>query len=115
MKPLMLFCFAFFMMALLAACHKCKDASNPECSNYNPCYGQQKNSAHFFIYQQPSSGIGQYYLSKWTYYDVDSVVPEYVLFKADMTNAQSYEWHIGAGVYHTDTVSLSFMGVAPGT
>jgi len=105
----------FLMMVLLPACHRCKDASNPECSNYNPCNGQQKTSAHFVIYQQPSSGIGQYYLSKWTYYDVDSVIPEYVLFKADITNAQSYEWHIGAGVYNTDTVSLSFMGVAPGT
>ena len=94
-------------LLLLNQCAKCDDPSNPECSNYNPCYIQKRTSANFTISEN------DIYDGMWREYDTDTILGRFgVNFKALIdTHQTKFEWHIGAGVYYTPNVYLTFGSV----
>jgi hypothetical protein len=89
------------LIALLAlgSCKKekpCKDPSNPECENYDPCYGKKAPSADFIIGQSAASpyfGMKSYeFISDDTmfapfYWPIDFMAKE---------EGAKYEWKLGS-------------------
>ena len=56
-KPfLVIFCLGnlVFMNACKHDCIPCEDPTNPDCSNYDPCYGKHRVTADFYIYENHS-------------------------------------------------------------
>lgn len=97
------------LILLASSCGKdCMDSTNPQCSNYNPCTAKDlyQTTASFKIYDrllgQPPIG--------WEWQDTDTVSIG-ASFVADIPpkadGSITYEWHIGAGVYHTFRVDFS--------
>lgn len=73
------------------SCKKeCQDRSNPDCENYDPCYGKQKLTADFDIYE--ASG---FYTEKWTPHATDTILPNAAIFMAKDDDVW-YSWQIGA-------------------
>jgi hypothetical protein len=99
-KPfLIIFCLGnlVFMNACKDDCIPCEDPTNPDCSNYDPCYGKHRVTADFFIYENhpdlnPDRG--------WEYYDTDTLLGQSVLLVAKETKDKygqdvNYTWLIG--------------------
>jgi hypothetical protein len=89
------------LIALLAlgSCKKekpCKDPSNPECENYDPCYGKKAPSADFIIGQSsPQSYFG---MASFEFISDDTMfAPFYrsIDFMAKEEGAE-YEWKLGS-------------------
>jgi hypothetical protein len=78
---------------------KCYDPTNPQCEDYDPCYGKKKVSAQFTIQEAVANRSEQ-----WKYYDTDTIFTDGASFAALEENAQ-YEWHIGADVLSTKKVT----------
>ena len=97
----------YFCIILSSCCKdKCQDPSNPECSNYNPCYGKAEVSAAFEIYDKPQGARINEFID-WNYaIDVDTIYSNKATFTALEKDAQ-YEWQIGTEIYTTQSVSLS--------
>ena len=98
----------FLLLLFVQACRKCTDLTNPACSNYNPCYGQQATTAQFTMveYCDTSLMYNPLLASHWKFYDSDSALYK-VTFTAALDSA-TYEWHIGAGVYTSRSFTLDF-------
>ncbi|MBS1508043.1 MAG: hypothetical protein JSS79_15490 [Bacteroidetes bacterium] len=78
------------------------------CSEHHedPCKALSATSADFSIMEYHGYA---YPLNKlWKYYPSDTVSSLYIQFVAKDSTADSYEWHIGTGVYSKRSVSLSF-------
>ena len=78
---------------------KCYDPTNPQCEDYDPCYGKKKVSAQFTIHEAVANRS-----EEWKYYDTDTIFTDAAYFTALEDNAQ-YEWHIGADVLTTKKVT----------
>lgn len=77
--------FLLFLVTVNISCKKCKDPSNPDCKNYDPCLGKTKVTADFVFEIQVND--------KW--YEVDEVFRyNDVRFKAK-NQALSYKWILG--------------------
>jgi hypothetical protein len=74
---------------------KCQDPSNPECGNYNPCYGKQETSADF--YTEVKAG------NRW--FESDFAFTGF-RFRAKDTSADEYLWEIGSEKYTTRSLYL---------
>src|SRR5258708_1465081 len=72
----------------------------------SPCAALHETSADFTMMEDFS------YLPEsdpyWPYYACDTAITKHIRFTAKDSTADSYEWHIGAGVYNTRKVILSF-------
>lgn len=85
---------------------KCYDKTNPDCENYDPCYGRSETKAQFIIEQ---------YLGKWegedvwieadTVYATGSSNP--IRFSATC-DADSFIWEIGANKYYKKSFTLTY-------
>ncbi len=93
---------AFALVALLSAssCKRdCDDRSNPDCENYDPCYGKTQPSAKFIMEesnpQLANNGI-------WY---ADSVFKGYMLrFRSEFTDKQyTHTWYVGAETFTSAT------------
>ena len=96
----LLLCFAVVSFLLgLQSCkkEKCTDPTNPQCENYDPCYGKQKLTADFDIYEASS-----FYTSKWTWYATDTISSNGVMFVA-RDNDVWYSWQVGAETLNTQS------------
>ncbi|MFN7302717.1 MAG: hypothetical protein ACK5U7_14695 [Bacteroidota bacterium] len=86
----------------IGSCRKeqCHDPQNPECENYDPCWGKLKPSANFLMtFHHPWGGpIDEKYLPEYC----DTIIGAGATFVADYSNAVSYTWKIG-----TDTRSFT--------
>lgn len=86
---------------------QCFDPSNPDCVNYDPCYGKNEVTANFGIF------------GYWPQYD--TLFPIYdrgkgnLTFIAEQDNAE-YEWIVGAETIRTQSFVRYFAGqyVVPG-
>jgi hypothetical protein len=78
---------------------KCYDPTNPQCEDYDPCYGKKKVSAQFTIHEAVANRS-----EEWKYYDTDTIFTDAAYFTPLEDNAQ-YEWHIGADVLTTKKVT----------
>lgn len=96
-----LFFFSFVLFTINACkddCPPCDDPTNPDCSNYDPCYKKNRVTADFFMYENdwsldPDRG--------WEYYDTDTLLGQSVLLVAKETKDDNgsdvnYTWIIGA-------------------
>ena len=92
-----------FFITSASRCNKaCYDPTNPDCGNYDACYGQKPVSAAFKIQetlQRPSlpDGWGETL-------DTDTITTYGVQFTA-LEEGAEYEWHIGSEVLKGKSVT----------
>ncbi len=83
----------------------CDDPANPECPNYDPCYGVNEHNAKFVIEQY----TGPFAPDSLKYVRSDGVYTfGTIRFTAMDSNASSYIWYLGAEVIHDQQFSRSF-------
>lgn len=99
--------FLFSSLLMTDACKKkCYDKLNPDCENYDPCYGKTVTKSQFKIEQ---------YLGEWenepiwieadTVYATGNTNP--IRFTATC-DADSFIWKIGANTYYSKSFTLNF-------
>ena len=100
----------FFTQSCKDDCPPCDDPTNPECGNYDPCFGKNRVSADFYMYENhgglnPDKG--------WDYYDTDTLLGQSVLLVAKEEfepywSEVNYTWIIGAEtISGTDKKSIT--------
>jgi len=100
MKPLQKYVLlAVLAGAVLAGCRDdddapCSDATNPECPNYDPCFGNEPTAAFKMRGTSVSFSVSENLVAEWC----DTIFNSGVEFVADMENADSYEWYIGTEI-----------------
>jgi hypothetical protein len=106
-----IFIITTFVLLALGSCKKekpCKDPSNPDCENYDPCYGKKAPSADFIIGQ---SAAAPYFGMKLYEFVSDDTMfaPFYwpITFMAKEQDAE-YEWELGAETITARRFSRSF-------
>ena len=83
----------------------CDDPANPECPNYDPCYGVKEHNARFVIERKSWSGAPD----SLAYSQSDGIYHFGILrFTALDSNATGYTWYLGAEVIHDQQFSRSF-------
>lgn len=89
------------MLGLVSGCCKdeCQDPSNPECANYDPCYGKQETSADF--YTEIKRG------NRWFDVEIGETDGELWRFRAKDSTADEYLWEVGADKFTTKSFTLS--------
>ncbi len=96
------------LITLVPGCKcTCDDPTDPDCKNYDPCYGVEASiRADFSMYLNidPISTFGPDTLLKFN----DTFNGGTIVFRAHEENADSYEWHVGSGVYSEREFSLNF-------
>ncbi len=70
---------------------KCQDKSNPDCDNYDPCYGKQKTSANFII----EENIGGVWVQG------DTVAGDLPIRFTALQDADSFIWTLGIETINT--------------
>lgn len=70
----------------------CCDPSNPECSNYDPCFGKYPNAQFKMRQTTPGFVIPEERQAEWC----DTILGSGVEFLADMKDGLSYTWQIGS-------------------
>jgi hypothetical protein len=70
----------------------------------DPCKALHGTSADFTVEELVDLGVGE----KWSPYDTDTVCTRKVKFSAKDSLADSYEWHIGNGVYTNRSQTIIF-------
>jgi hypothetical protein len=102
-------CFGVLLMA--ESCKKeCHDKSNPDCENYDPCYGQEPVTAKI--------EIGQFFpvSSHPDFRDVsiveDKFIAGYIHFNCPVPNAK-YTWTLGAETITSQKFERSFDDTLP--
>ncbi|KAB2913813.1 MAG: hypothetical protein F9K23_16350 [Bacteroidetes bacterium] len=72
------------------SCKKeCHDRSNPDCENYDPCYGKQPLTADFETFEV------SIFPDNWIPYSTDTLASSDVFFRAKEENVE-YEWTVGS-------------------
>ncbi len=96
MKELKIFILllGFFGLITLQSCKDCcEDPTNPDCDNYDPCYGKKPTSAHFII----EESLRDYWIEGDTVSGVGNISA--VRFTASQ-DADSFIWTIGSEIIH---------------
>lgn len=94
-------------MLLNSQCRSCDDPSNPDCPNYDPCYGKKPANADFAI----KESVGYYTPVFPTKEPCDTALQSnYVFFFPTDTLADSYEWRVGSDprVFTSKVLYLEF-------
>lgn len=85
-----------FIASIAAGCvgddeNTCCDPSNPECPNYDPCYNIEPTADFKMRGTSVAFMTPENLQAEWC----DTIFNSGVEFKAEMENADSYEWYIG--------------------
>lgn len=104
-----------FVTLLFSSCdpdddNTCCDPSNPECENYDPCYGKIPTTAEFTIAQQYAPFGPNAYI-----YIEDSVLTYggQMRFKAVEQEGASYRWILGLGTVYDEIEVYKTIGSLP--
>jgi hypothetical protein len=89
------FILCIVLLGVFSCKKKCQDKGNPDCENFEPCYGKQKTSAEFIIEEKVG---GRWFLGD----TVDGWNP--VRFTA-LQDADSFIWSIGAEKLYTKSIT----------
>jgi hypothetical protein len=93
----------FAILTLSSQCKKkCSDPTNPDCDNYNPCYGKKAVSAAFTIFEE----VNVVPTFEVPYYDTDTITMNQARFTA-LEEGAEYEWHIGSEILRTKSFTRS--------
>lgn len=114
-KSVFFFCLTIIVLFGNYSCkQKCQEPTNPDCENYDPCYGKNVTSAAFKMFetiQVDPSNYGGFFQD----YETDTIFGGRVKFVAEDSSASTeYEWQIGAGVYTKRSFNLSFTSLKAG-
>jgi hypothetical protein len=93
--------FFYSMLFLFAAVTGCKeddedqccDPTNPECVNYDPCFGETETTAAFKFFAR--YGLGED--AEWV--EETKFIGSPILFAAEDTTADSYTWYLGIDTF----------------
>lgn len=77
----------------------CCDPTNPECANYDPCFGETEVSAAFKFFARYGIGAN----AEWV--EETKFIGSPILFSAVDTAADSYTWYLGTDVF-TDVTEV---------
>jgi hypothetical protein len=79
-----------FAVLITAACckDKCSDPANPDCGNYDACYGKKSTSAAFTIEER----VGE------RYFETDTIGGDNLVRFTATEEADSYTWYLGSEV-----------------
>lgn len=96
MKQMFRYClFLALFSGVLIACDKddepCDDRTNPECTNYDPCWNKVVTADFKMRQTSPGFVIPEDLQAEWC----DTILGSGVEFLADMEEALSYTWQIG--------------------
>lgn len=69
----------------------CCDPTNPECANYDPCFGKEPTAAFKMRGTSVGFPVSENLVAEWC----DTIFNSGVEFMADMEDADVYEWYIG--------------------
>jgi len=84
-------------LSLIQSCKDdCSDPTNPDCENYDPCYGKESADAAFHFYKDLTTDYGEYHFQTDTIevYNDGSYIDVY--FKVDDKDVDSCWWTVGA-------------------
>ncbi len=100
----------FFALLTIPGCKcSCDDPTDPDCKNYDPCYGiDPPLTADFDMYNYVDP-LSSFYGPDTLLKIDDTMNGGTIVFIANEENADSYEWHVGSGVYDTRQVSLNLL------
>ncbi|NUM30966.1 MAG: hypothetical protein HUU47_01425 [Bacteroidetes bacterium] len=81
----------------IQSCKKdcCNDPSNPDCKNYDPCYGKEPANASFHFYRDLSNEYGKYHYKTDTIEMYEGGSMTGVIFKVEDKNVDSCWWTVG--------------------
>jgi hypothetical protein len=107
MKSLLKLTLAMFVVLFFSTCKKecCQDPTNPECENYDPCYGKTI-TADFFMHQfngwfvDPKDEKPE---------NCDTIKSNGAKFNAYMSGALSYTWRVGSDTREFTGSSLGIL------
>ena len=85
--------FTFFIFSNYSCKKDCKDPKNPECENYDPCYGINNTSAYFIVEET----LGEHWIEGDTIIGIGNITS--VRFRA-LQDADSFIWTIGSETIH---------------
>ena len=85
------------------SCTYCYEPTNPQCTNYDPCYGEEHVTAWFDAFEElgPSADADTFIVT------TDNFLRKVVKFEAKEEGA-NYTWYIGTEIIHTREVVRSF-------
>jgi hypothetical protein len=96
----------FVLLSLLIVCsacsckRDCQDYTNPDCENYNPCYGKEKPSAKFIMEE---GGMREWQNGQQVeIFYPDSVFQGFgIRFRSELTDLKKYKhtWYVGSEVF----------------
>ncbi len=72
---------------------QCCDPANPECPNYDPCYGESEVSADFKFFARYGFGADAVWVEETKF------VGSPVLFSANDKDADAYTWYLGLDTF----------------
>lgn len=101
--------YATFIVVFISCKKKCQDPTNPDCQNYDPCYGIQEIKADFEIGQIFSARLSPL-ADPYQAFVQDSIFPRVcsIKFKANLEGAK-YKWILGAEVIEKKEFSRVFI------
>lgn len=118
MKEILKLSFLLILVTTLAAgCqdddeNTCCDPTNPECPNYDPCFGKMETTADFAILQ-PYAQVGP---NAGTYFEDSVTFGATMRFVAKDTAASSYRWILGVDtIYDEVEVTRSTFSLPEGS
>jgi hypothetical protein len=85
----------------------CQDPTNPDCENYDPCYGKVPLKASFRITQRTGGGVNYTYADTFpngeSYFQESAIFSRSGLFHflADTIPGATYTWYLGSEVFNT--------------
>ncbi|MCX6176198.1 MAG: hypothetical protein NTZ00_02345 [Bacteroidetes bacterium] len=98
--------FNIFGFSISGCKKKCLDKLNPDCENYDPCYGKSETKAAFKIEQYLGPWEGE---AVWIEADTVSATGNSFPVKFTATcEADSFIWEIGASKYYEKSFALDF-------
>lgn len=89
---------------------ECCDPTNPECPNYDPCYGVEEPSAEFFIEDGVRDGFTNEFF--WRSEGSGPFKGAEIRFRSPFTSAEfEHTWYIGSDVFSDQSVIVDFSEV----
>lgn len=100
-------------------CRDCEDPTNPDCSNYDPCYGVFETNADFGFFQKDFGGSHKEYwfdITDDTMFTSTGWGDPKIYFRAKYSEMDSFHWQVGADPrVFTDSVFFLYLGGNIGT
>lgn len=81
-----------FLLTISSCKRKCYDTNNPDCENYDPCYGATEANADFTIYEL----IGEIKTKDTMMTEADTIYGNNMIYCVPKHQNDSFIWEIGA-------------------